>query len=71
MSTKGNIETGENFDELQEEATKVNLTNQLIGEVQAFILVLRWMLYEFYQFKDYKKEGFIAPTDFEAIEEDL
>tara|TARA_B110000285_G_C14681278_1_gene404798 strand:+ start:369 stop:569 length:201 start_codon:yes stop_codon:yes gene_type:complete len=29
------------------------------------------MLYEFYQFKEYKKEKLIAGTDFEAIEEDL
>jgi hypothetical protein len=61
----------ENEDDLMEEATKVNVTNQLIGEVQAFILVLRLMLYEFYQFKEYKKEGFIGSSDFEAIDEDL
>jgi len=58
-------------EELKEEASKINMTNQLIGEVQAFIFVLRWMLYEFYQFKEYKKEGYIGTNDFEAIEEDL
>jgi hypothetical protein len=41
-------EAYENEDDLMEEAKEVNLTNQLIGEVQAFILVLRLMLYEFY-----------------------
>jgi hypothetical protein len=29
------------------------------------------MLYEFYQFKEYKKEKLISGNDFEAIEEDL
>jgi hypothetical protein len=38
----------DDFDNFEEECKEVNLTNQLIGEVQAFIFVLRWMLYEFY-----------------------
>lgn len=29
------------------------------------------MLYEFYQFKEYKKQNYIESSDFEAIEEDL
>ena len=29
------------------------------------------MLFEFYQFKEYRKEKLIAGSDFEAIEEDL
>ena len=29
------------------------------------------MLFEFYQFRDFKKEKLIAGCDFEAIEEDL
>jgi len=27
---------------------EINLTNQLIGEVQGFIFVMRWLLFEFY-----------------------
>ena len=29
----------------------INLTNQIIGEVQGFILVMRWLVYEFYNLK--------------------
>ena len=32
----------------------INLTNQIIGEVQGFILVMRWLVYEFYSFKGLK-----------------
>ena len=51
--SRQNIESESEFnDQMYEDEEdgieKVDLTNQLIGEVQAFILVLRWMLYEFY-----------------------
>lgn len=29
----------------------INVTNQLIGEVQGFIFVMRWLIYEFYGFR--------------------
>lgn len=38
----------------EEETTNINLTNQLIGEVQAFTYIIRWFMYEFYQFKVFK-----------------
>ena len=31
---------------------EINLTNQLIGEVQAFIFVTRCQVYEFYQINE-------------------
>lgn len=38
---------------------EINMTNQLIGEVQGFIFVMRWLLFEFYGFKKLKNEGFL------------
>lgn len=49
----------------------INLTNQIIGEVQGFILVMRWLVYEFYNFKYLKQEGYLQGADFEAIEDDV
>ena len=49
----------------------INLTNQLIGEVQAFIHVMRWLVYEFYGFRSLKQGGYLKAVDFEAIEEDV
>ena len=49
----------------------INLTNQIIGEVQGFILVMRWLVYEFYNFKYMKQEGLLQGADFEAIEDDV
>ena len=46
--------TTELDDEEEENIEEINLTNQLIGEVQGFILVMRWLVYEFYQFKQLK-----------------
>jgi hypothetical protein len=50
---------------------EINLTNQLIGEVQAFSFLMRWVIYEFYQFKRLKQEGQLQAGDFEALEDDL
>lgn len=49
----------------------INLTNQIIGEVQGFILVMRWLVYEFYNLKSLKQRGYLKAADFEAIEEDV
>ena len=49
----------------------VNLTNQIIGEVQGFVLVMRWLVYEFYSFKALKQRGYLKSCDFQAIEEDV
>ena len=49
----------------------VNLTNQIIGEVQGFILIMRWLVYEFYNFKVLKQKGYMKAADFNAIEEDM
>lgn len=49
----------------------INLTNQIIGEVQGFIFVMRWLVYEFYNFKYLKSEGYLQAADFEAIEDDV
>lgn len=49
----------------------INLTNQIIGEVQGFILVMRWLVYEFYNLKVLKQRGYLKAADFEAIEEDV
>ena len=43
------------------------MTNQLIGEVQGFIYVMRWLVYEFYEFKELG----LMKEDFEAIEDDV
>ena len=32
---------------------------------------MRWLVYEFYNFKYLKQEGFLQGCDFEAIEEDV
>lgn len=47
------------------------MTNQIIGEVQGFILVMRWLVYEFYNFRQLKSEGLLRSADFEAIEDDV
>ena len=47
------------------------MTNQVIGEVQGFIFIMRWLVYEFYNFKYLKQEGLLQGSDFEAIEEDV
>lgn len=57
--------------ENDEEVTDINLTNQLIGEVQGFIFIMRWFIYEFYSFKQLKSDGLLQYTDFEALEDDL
>lgn len=49
----------------------INLTNQLIGEVQGFIFVMRWLIYEFYGFKGLKQEGLLNAADFDALEDDM
>lgn len=49
----------------------INLTNQLVGEVQLFIFTMRWVIYEFYQFKKLKKEKLLVSGDFEALEDDI
>ena len=49
----------------------INLTNQLIGEVQGFIFVMRWLIYEFYGFKGLKQEGLLSAADFDALEDDM
>lgn len=49
----------------------MNLTNQLVGEVQLFIFTMRWVMYEFYQFKALRKEDLLVAGDFEALEDDL
>lgn len=58
-------------DEDAADINDINLTNQIIGEVQGFILVMRWLVYEFYNFKSLKQDGFLQGADFEAIEDDV
>ena len=43
----------------------INLSTQMVGEVQAFIFTMRWVLYEFYSFKKMKKEGLLSSNDFD------
>lgn len=38
-------------EEDEPDINEINVTNQLIGEVQGFIFLLRWLVYEFYSFK--------------------
>jgi len=51
--------------------TDINLTNLIINEVQVFIFTLRWVIYEFYNFKGLKAEGLLSGNDFEALEDDI
>ena len=32
---------------------------------------MRWFIYEFYGFRQFKLEGLIFPKDFDAIEDDI
>mmetsp|Transcript_17368 Transcript_17368/g.29210 ORF Transcript_17368/g.29210 Transcript_17368/m.29210 type:complete len:574 (+) Transcript_17368:90-1811(+) len=50
---------------------EINLTNQLIGEVQVFMFLMRWLIYEFYQFKRLKAEGQLTAADFDTLEDDI
>lgn len=47
------------------------MTNQLIGEVQGFIFIMRWAIYEFYNFRQLEKERLIQRADFTAIDDDM
>jgi len=49
----------------------IHLTNQIIGEVQVFIFVMRLLVFEFYGFRKLQNEGVISVTVFEALEEDI
>ena len=55
----------------EDDEQDINLTNQLIGEAQAFILIIRWLIYEFYQFKILKMERLLVGQDFDALEDDM
>lgn len=66
-----NSETMLNEDDQGPQIEDINLTNQVIGEVQGFIFIMRWLVYEFYNFKYLKQEGYLQGSDFEAIEEDV
>ena len=46
-------EDDSNSETLNTQVNEINLANQLIGEVQGFIFVVRWLIYEFYQFKKF------------------
>lgn len=44
-------EEGDEYDEWSViKIDEINLTNQLIGEVQAFTYMIRWAVYQFYGF---------------------
>ena len=49
------VSVSEIMEQQDEEETmklkEINLTNQLIGEVQHFIFVMRWVIYQFYNFR--------------------
>ena len=64
METEGQNDITDNVED-------INLTNQLIGEVQGFIFVMRWLIYEFYGFKSLKQEGLLSAADFDALEDDI
>lgn len=32
---------------------------------------MRWLVYEFYQFKQLRQDGLLAGSDFEALEDDI
>jgi len=73
-SVLDNIDVGnmEDYDQEEEEDEQdINLTNQLIGEVQAFIFVIRWLIYEFYQFKQLKRDKLLRAQDYDALEDDM
>lgn len=50
---------------------EVNLTNQLIGEVQHFIFVMRWVIYQFYNFRLLERENLLGKEDFKALDDDV
>ena len=56
---------------LETQVNEINLANQLIGEVQGFIFVMRWLIYEFYQFKKLCQQGYLQFQDLEALKEDI
>jgi hypothetical protein len=56
---------------VEDEVEDTNLANQLIGEVQGFIFIMRWLIYEFYQFKKFSKQGYLQFTDLDALKEDI
>ena len=39
--------------------------------MQGFIFVVRWLIYEFYQFKKYSKQGLLNFSDLDALKEDI
>lgn len=55
----------------EDETAEINLTNLIINEVQLFIFTLRWMIYEFYDFRTLKKEGLLKRSDFDSLEDDV
>ena len=61
----------EDDDDDTPDITEINLTNQLIGEVQAFVFVMRCQVYDFYGFRQLKDDGLIDQDDFGAIEDDV
>lgn len=61
----------EEEEETQQQLKEINLTNQLIGEVQGFIFIMRWAIYEFYNFKQLEKEHLLLRQDFTAIDDDM
>ena len=56
---------------LETQVNEINLANQLIGEVQGFIFIMRWLIYEFYQFKRFSQNGYLKFSDLEALKEDI
>ena len=64
-------EDDSNSETLNTQVNEINLANQLIGEVQGFIFVVRWLIYEFYQFKKFNQQGYLQFQDMEALKEDI
>lgn len=50
---------------------EINLTNQLIGEVQHFIFVMRWVIYQFYNFRQLERDQMLHKDDFKALDDDI
>lgn len=50
---------------------EINLTNQLIGEVQGFIFVMRWVIYQFYNFRQMERDKLLVKDDFKALDDDV
>ena len=57
--------------EAQDQTNEINLTNQLLGETQVFILTMRVVLYEFYCIRNLKQEGLLQHQDFDSLEDDI